>query len=1042
MAGQGAGRRGGIDRRELLGLGGAALLAAQSGPLASAGPRVGLARHDMEIRQGTNIAFALSRDGKQIAFDLGGMLWIMPASGGKARALTSADADLAHPDWSPDGRTIIFQSYQDGGWHLWEIGADGKGQKRLVAGPYDCREPRFSPDGSRIAFASDRDGAYGIYILDRATGAVSLWAQGGGDLYEPSWSPDGKTIAYIVDRRRIETCTDKGARETIVDLKQPDGPRGPGLPQSALAAPAFHPDGADIWYVQTDNGVSQLRTSAGRIIVEGEDVFPFRPHFRDGSFIYASDGLLRRRLLNDGQRTDIPFSATLTALTPSYGKKTQDYDQRASKPVVGIGSPLLSPDGKRIVFRALNQIWLLDIATGKPAALTQDGYHKSDPSWSPDGAQIAYACDRGGTIDIWLHDLRSDASRQLTRFEGAAASCAWSPDGKSIALLSEGGGLHLATVATGATRRLIGDLYQPGRPSWSPDGKTIALAALKPYSRRFREGLNEILTVDVASGSVAYQPISQHRSIATRGDDGPVWAPDGRHLAFIFASQLHVAPIDAKGKLTGAPRKIADEVADAPSWSADGKALLFLSLGKLRLVPIEGGAARTIACHLSFARAKSPTRLIVQAERLWNGVDADIRRDVELVVEDGRIVALAPRGRTASDANAQRIDATGRTVIPGLVDMHAHHQMQGYGFGDRSGRLWLAMGVTSTRAPANPCYHMVEARESIQSGARFGPRCFGTGEGMDGARVYYNFMRPVTEPGQLDREFQRALALSYDLFKTYVRLPPALTRQVIQWSHLHGLHVTGHYDCPALAYGADAMEHMGATNRLGYSRTVSAAGKTYQDTQTLFEATGAARIPTLFQAMALLPDDPSFLADERVKALYPPWEYAKLEARARLMASIDRTSILDSLRLAVEEVARLHRAGGHVVTGTDSPIDFNVVSFHMNLRAMVRYGMTPHEALTTATRSAGEFLQAPIGTLQPGKLADMAIVRGSPLERIEDAAAVERTLVHGIEHRVEDLLTPFSKGRNAHAGHRHGEAWPPSPYWWHQRDAMQDDCHV
>ncbi len=133
--------------------------------------------------------------------------------------------------------------------------------------------------------------------------------------------------------------------------------------------------------------------------------------------------------------------------------------------------------------------------------------------------------------------------------------------------------------------------------------------------------------------------------------------------------------------------------------------------------------------------------------------------------------SVMPAAKSApSDANARFVDASDDVVMPGLVDMHTHRQMQGYSYGDRQGRLWLTMGVTSTRSPGAPAYHMVEDRESIQSGARTGPRHFATGEAIDGSRIFYNFMRPVTEPGQMELELARAEALSYDMIKTYVRL--------------------------------------------------------------------------------------------------------------------------------------------------------------------------------------------------------------------------------------------------------------------------------
>ena len=207
--------------------------------------------------------------------------------------------------------------------------------------------------------------------------------------------------------------------------------------------------------------------------------------------------------------------------------------------------------------------------------------------------------------------------------------------------------------------------------------------------------------------------------------------------------------------------------------------------------------------------------MIIRAGRLWDGSGPDYRHDVDVIIEGNRIATIAPATKGApSDSNAQFIDATRQTLIPGLVDMHTHRQMQGYSYGDRQGRLWLAMGVTSTRSPGAPAYHMVEDREAIDAGLRVGPRHFATGEAIDGSRIFYNFMRPVVDERQLELELARAEALSYDMIKTYVRLSPKRQEKVIEWAHARGMHVSSHYHFPAFRFAGDCMEHLGATNRL------------------------------------------------------------------------------------------------------------------------------------------------------------------------------------------------------------------------------------
>jgi imidazolonepropionase-like amidohydrolase len=327
---------------------------------------------------------------------------------------------------------------------------------------------------------------------------------------------------------------------------------------------------------------------------------------------------------------------------------------------------------------------------------------------------------------------------------------------------------------------------------------------------------------------------------------------------------------------------------------------------------------------------------------------------------------------------------------------------------------------------------MVEDREAIDSGARIGARHYATGEAIDGSRIFYNFMRPVTEPGQLALELSRARALSYDMVKTYVRLPHADQADVARAAHAMGMHLSSHYHYPALASGMDCVEHMGATSRYGYSRTMTTLGGGYQDVNGLFAAARAGRVPTLFSAHALLGESDEWLDDPRVRALYPAWDYAKLAARVKLMRESDPAPALANLARQVRQIRDIMAAGWHVMTGTDAPIDFSGISLHLNLRGMVRFGITPHEALLTATRHSGEFMNEPIGRIAPGMLADMILVHGDPLNRIEDAAKVQWIILNGTPQTPDALIAPFAGVRTS-AGvretPRHAHAGPPQ-HWW------------
>jgi len=207
-----------------------------------------------------------------------------------------------------------------------------------------------------------------------------------------------------------------GARTTAVTV-----PAG-----EVLHSPAWTPDGATVVYYRLAAGRTSLMIS-GEPLVSGAEIFPFRVSWRSArEFVYTADGGIRRRSLDGGQPQDIGFAVPVVVAAPEYRKRQRDFDSTRPRPAIGIGSPVLSPDGRQVAFRALNDIYTMRIG-GRPRPLTGDRWWKQDPAWSPDGRYLSYSTDRSGTLDIWLRDLRSGQDRQLTALPDAAA-----PRGRTV----------------------------------------------------------------------------------------------------------------------------------------------------------------------------------------------------------------------------------------------------------------------------------------------------------------------------------------------------------------------------------------------------------------------------------------------------------------------------------------------------------------------------------------------------------------------------------------------------------------------------------
>jgi hypothetical protein len=220
----------------------------------------------------------------------------------------------------------------------------------------------------------------------------------------------------------------------------------------------------------------------------------------------------------------------------------------------------------------------------------------------------------------------------------------------------------------------------------------------------------------------------------------------------------------------------------------------------------------------------------------------------------------------------------------------------------------------------------------------------------------------------------------------------------------------------------DQQEHLSGPTRwgFGFSRNAS-QGVMYDDVIKLFGKGGFPLTTTMFASSALLADDPAMVEDPRVKALYTGWEQDILLGELKCAQGTGPCGFLAGSAAAaersVEQLKKVMAAGGTVLAGTDGPLDNPAVSLHLNLRSMVKYGISPLQTLQSATllnaRALG--IEHDLGSIERGKLADLMFVEGDPLADISTLANVRGVMTNGTVHNVADLLEPFSGRQTATA---------------------------
>jgi len=974
------------------------------------------------VTQGTDMEVTVSPDRKLILADLQGIIYSIPYTGGGAHQLTSPLQEASHPDWSAKGGFVALQCYAGGTFHIWTMHPDGSGLKQITFGHGDDREPRVSPDGKTIAFDSDRafEGSYDIYTVNVATGVVKRITKDPADEYEPNWSPDGSGLVFVsgagIAAKSIEYVDLASGKQHTVLAVDPATAR--------VDSPSFSPDGKHLAYVRF-KGAGMFQDEAHLVVTGADggepsftgtagDTFPFPANWlSDGTLVYTANGKILHVDLASGEETAIAFTATIPSSRPRYVHKHYDFDSAAPRAVKGIYGPSLSPDGKSVAFVALNQVYVMKIG-GKPVAVTNDGFYKQGPVWSPDGKTLAYVSDRGGVENVWLHDISAaDASGDKPAAASPTAQImpAWSPDARRIAFQDQTGATLLIDVATGKTSPLAPSTFFPGRASFAPGGKTVAIATIKPYTKRFREGTSSMLMVDLASLHTQFFAPAPFESVTTRTEDGPIYAPNGKEMAFVMDDLLYVMPVDAEGHPSGKAIVLNDEITDAPTWSGDSKHILYLSDGKLRMLDRATKQVTPVPLEMTYTPAQPKDKILIHAARFWKGEGPDEQHDVDILITANRLTSVTPHAAVPPPGVTRTIEAPDSTVMPGMWENHAHPDSDnGIYYGDRMGRLWLSYGVTELKGLADNAYRAVEHKETYTAGLAVGPRLFDTGEAVDGERVYYPMMIPTTSEVQLHREFTRLKELDFDFVKLYVRLPFAWAAEGAKFGHEQmGVQSAGHYLLPAVDLGEDGMTHISATSRWGWAYSRSLTGRSYEDVHKLLVDSGMWAISTTF-SQAPYAEDPGMATDPR-QGIAPPWENKRLQTAVATAQKGDLGPAYQHLKEEEVTVADDFRAGGLILAGTDSPLDIPATSLHLNLRAQVKFGMAPWQSLETVTvipaRAYG--LTKDLGTLEPGHLADLILTAGDPLKNINDAARVECVMKNGKLWSVAQIAAPFAK---------------------------------
>jgi imidazolonepropionase-like amidohydrolase/Tol biopolymer transport system component len=1041
--------------------------------------------HDVAftVNEGTWMNLDMSPDGKDIVFDLLGDIYIMPAKGGEAKVLRQGMAYEVQPRFSPDGKKILFTSDAGGGDNIWVMDKDGSHARQITKESFRLLNNGVWADANYII-------ARKHFTSGRSLGAGELWlyhTNGGGglqltarkndqqDLNEPCVSPDGRYVYYSEDMypggvfeynknpndqifaiRRFDR--EKGTIENVTG-----GPGGSVRPQIAHSGKLM----AFVKRVRTKS-VLYLRDLAtgeewpiyDKLSKDQQEAWTIFGSYTGYAwapddkyiFIWSGGKIMKVDAKGKNEATEIPFTCHVKQHMTDAVRFQQNLNLNTFNVNV-IRHAVTSPDGRWLVFNALGHIYKKALPDGKPERITTSESLEFEPAFSPDGHTLAYVTwtddQTGALFKIAMNG--NSKPEVLTSKKGMYRTPAFSPDGKWIVYTKEGSndvmgntytvkpGIYMAP-ASGHKEVFVTDKGE--YPKFDAAGKRVY----------YQAGGNLFGGLDKTFNSCKPDGSDEHTIFKSKYGSQFTVSPDGNWIAFVDLHEVYVAPFPHTGKeinisaeATDFPvKKVSRDAGINLQWSSDNKQLHY-TLGdqyytidladrfefiadkpdSLFKIPEHG-----ISIGLTAKTDKPKGAIAFTHARLITMEGDEIIENGTLLIDGNMIKAIGKDGEVAIPDNAKTIDCNGKTIMPGFIDAHAHGNHFRYGLTPQ--KHWpyytnLAYGVTTMHDPSANSEMVFAQSELVKAGMMVGPRVFSTGTIIYGAEG--DFKAVINSYEDAKSALRRNKAYGAFSVKSYNQPRREQRQMVIEAARelkmevvpeggsffFHNMsmvmdgHTTIEHNIPVAPLYNDVVQFW-KNSQTGYTPTLivcygSQFGENYWYQHT-----------NVWEKERLLRFTPRAIIDTR--------------SRHRNMAPEEEYE--NGHILVSKSVKKLQDAGVKVNMGAHGQIQG--IGAHWEIWMLAQGGMAPLEALRCATLSPAQNLglDKSIGSLKPGKLADIIILDKNPLDNIQNTESVHYTMVNG---RLYDCETMNEVGN--HDNKRGKFYWELSKnaesFPWHQQ---------
>jgi Tol biopolymer transport system component/imidazolonepropionase-like amidohydrolase len=1007
----------------------------------------------LETDEGTWMNLDVSPDGKTIIFDLLGDIYSLPIIGGAAKLLREGHAFEVQPRFSPDGKKISFTSDAGGGDNIWIMNADGSGAHQITKESFRLlNNAVWTPDGQYVV-------ARKHFTSERSLGAGEMWMYhiGGGegvqltkkkneqqDAGEPWVSPDGRYVYFSEDMAPggfFQYNKDPNSQIYVIrrydreEGKVENVIRGPG----GAVRPQISPDGKKLAFIRRvrTKSVLYIHDLATGIQTPVYDklskdqqevwaIFGVYPNYNwmpdNKHVIIWAEGKIKKVNIETGTDEIIPFKAKANhKITDAVFFKHNPAPDEFKAHV--IRNARTSPDGKTLVFNATGYIWTKSLPLGKPKRLTNGKDLEFEPSFSPDGKSVIYVTwndEQKGAI--WSTQVKGGDPVKLTTEKGIFRQPSYSPDGSKIVYYKEGGNSAMGyayTVkpgiywmgASGSGAKFVTDDGQ--NPSFNQQGDRIY----------YQKGGFLFGDLDKSYCSVNLDGEDKKVHFHSKYANQFTLSPDNKWLAFGELYHVYLVPFAGHGQtfeLSGDLKtmpvaKVSEDAGTNLQWSADGQKVHW-TLGSdyysvelkncftfLERAPDSIGEIKKdiIDIGLTLKTEKPAGKLALTGAKILTMSDDKVIENGTVIVEENKIVAVGAAGEVQIPDEAIIIDVTGKVIMPGIIDAHAHLKAFRYGLSPQ--KEWpyyanLAYGITATHDPSANSEMALSQSEMVKAGNMVGPRIFTTGTILYGAEG--DFKAVVNSYEDAKFAIERTKAYGAFSVKSYNQPRREQRQQVIKAARDLGIMVypeggsTFFHNMTMILDGHTSIEHNVPVAPL------------YSDVIRLWAASKTANTPTLIVNYGGLNGEyywyqTTNVWEEEKLLKYTPRAIIDSRSRHRTMAPLDEYE--NGHILTSQSCKKLVDAGVKVCVGGHGQLQGLGVLWEMwNLS---QGGMTNDEVLKAATIHGAEYIGMGdhLGSVVVGKLADLIVLDKDPSQDIHNMNSVIYTMVNGRMYETETM---------------------------------------